>query len=70
MAGATTRNTATRMSLDLLLSLYRLDLSDVRMTRERIANMPGVRRAGVTETRRGNRRTKVLFAIRVDSSQY
>ena len=34
----------------LLLSLDRLDSTDVRMTQELIANMLGVRRAGVTET--------------------
>lgn len=36
----------------LLLSLDRLDSNDVRMTQELIANMLGVRRAGVTETAR------------------
>lgn len=34
----------------LLLSLDRLESNDVRMTQELIANMLGVRRAGVTET--------------------
>jgi CRP-like cAMP-binding protein len=36
----------------LLLSLDRLESNDVRMTQELIANMLGVRRAGVTETAR------------------
>jgi CRP-like cAMP-binding protein len=36
----------------LLLSLDRLESNDIRMTQELIANMLGVRRAGVTEAAR------------------